>query len=142
MRLAVFLVFLSVAQLGFGQARQLKVLQIENDRFKAMVSKDSIQLDKILANDLLYIHSNGTIDSKATFIKNIMSGRLEYLEINLHQVEIRTHSQTAWIHGAAKVRVRNGKDAPEVELIIRYLDVYKKDEGSWKLVAWQSAKLN
>jgi ketosteroid isomerase-like protein len=107
-----------------------------------MITRDSIKLDRLLANDLIYIHSNGIIDSKTTFIRNIMTGRLEYLDIELHQADIRTHSQTAWIHGAARVKVRNGKDTPVVELIIRYLNVYKKDEGSWKLVAWQSAKLN
>jgi ketosteroid isomerase-like protein len=119
----------------------MTVLQLEKDRFKAMINKDSSFLDRILANDLLYIHSNGVQDSKETFIRNIMNGSLEYIAVDLQQADIRTFSQTAWIHGAAKIKVRMGKDTTEVELVIRYLDVYKREDGEWKLVAWQSAKL-
>ena len=142
MRCLISLLLLLATQYGYSQSRELNVLQLEKDRFKAMIGKDSIALERILANDLLYIHSNGVIDSKETLIKNIMSGKLEYLEIDLQQADIRTHSQTAWIHGAARIKVRNGQDTPVIELSIRYLDVYKRDEGSWKLVAWQSAKIN
>jgi len=142
MRWIISLLFLLAAHYGHPQSRELNVLQLEKDRFKAMISKDSITLERILASDLLYIHSNGVIDSKETFIQNIMSGKLEYLEIDLQQADIRTHSQTAWIHGAARIKLRTGKDTPVIELSVRYLDVYKRDEGSWKLVAWQSAKVN
>ncbi len=136
----VFFLLLSSSS-QYGQARQMTVLQLEKDRFKAMINKDSSFLDRILANDLLYIHSNGVQDSKETFIKNIMNGSLEYIAVELQQADIRTFSQTAWIHGAAKIKVRMGKDTTEVELVIRYLDVYKREDGEWKLVAWQSAKL-
>ena len=142
MRCIISFLFLLAAHNASAQAKELNILQLEKDRFKAMITRDSIRLDKILATDLLYIHSNGIIDSKDTFIQNIMSGTLEYLEIELQQADIRTNNQTAWIHGAAKIKVRTGKEAPVIELIIRYLDIYKRNEGSWKLVAWQSAKLN
>ena len=138
--LYVFFLLLSSTS-HYGQARQMTVLQLEKDRFKAMINKDSSFLDRILANDLLYIHSNGVQDSKETFIRNIMNGSLEYIAVDLQQADIRTFSQTAWIHGAAKIKVRMGKDTTEVELVIRYLDVYKREDGEWKLVAWQSAKL-
>jgi hypothetical protein len=141
-RILLVMLSLYISVPHFGQGRQMTVLQLEKDRFKAMINRDSVALERILANDLLYIHSNGILDSKETFIKNIMSGKLEYIAIDLQQADIRTHSQTAWIHGAAKIKVRMGKDTPEVELVIRYLDIYKREGGDWKLVAWQSAKLN
>jgi len=136
----LYLSFFLISSFSFGQAREITILQLEKDRFKAMISKDSIKLDRILADDLLYIHSNGVQDSKETFIKNIMSGKLEYLAVDLQQADIRTHSQTAWIHGAAKIKVRTGKNNPEVELFVRFLDVYKREGGEWRLVAWQSAR--
>ena len=142
MRCFISFLFLLFTYHGLAQTRQLNILRLETERFKAMINKDSIKLDKILANDLLYIHSNGMIDSKTTLIRNIMTGKLEYLEIDVQQSDIRTHSQTAWIHGSARVKVRNGINTPEVEFYIRYLDIYKKHEGTWQLVAWQSARLN
>ena len=74
-------------------------------------------------------------------MNKIMSGALQYTSVDVQQADIRTFKETAWIHGAAKIKVRNGKDSPEIELSIRYLDIYKREDGEWRLVAWQSAKL-
>lgn len=127
--------------ISYGQSKQIAVLQLEKDRFKAMINRDSLFLTNALAEDLVYVHSNGMQDTKETLIGKIMSGALQYTSVDMQQADIRTFNQTVWIHGAAKMKVRNGKDSPEIELSIRYLDIYKREDGEWKLVAWQSAKL-
>ena len=134
-------ILLSISTATFGQSRQVAVLQLEKDRFRAMINRDSTFLVNALAEDLVYVHSNGMQDTKETLISKIMSGELQYTSVNLQQADIRTFNQTVWIHGAAKIKVRNGKENTEMELSIRYLDIYKKENGDWKLVAWQSAKL-
>lgn len=141
-RLLYISLLMIVGHTGFGQNRQMAILQLEKDRFKAMINKDSLFLDKVLASDLLYIHSNGVQDSKETLINNIMNDNLDYISVDLTQADVRTFSQTTWVHGAAKIKVRNGKNNPEMELSIKYLDIYKKEDGGWKLVAWQSARMN
>ena len=141
-RILYSLLLILITSVSYSQARQATVLQLEKDRFKAMINKDSLFLVRALADDLLYFHSDGAQDSKETLIRNIMDGNLEYFSIELQQADIRTHSMTAWIHGAAKIKVRSGKDAAVVELTIRYLDIYKREDGEWRLVAWQSARLN
>ena len=141
-RILYILLFISIATISYGQAREATILQLEKDRFKAMINKDSLFLSRAFADDLLYFHTNGMQDSKETLINNIMSGNLQYYSIDLQQADIRTHSQTAWIHGAAKIKVKNGKDTSMLELSIRYLDIYKRENGEWRLVAWQSARLN
>ena len=82
---------LLITHLGFGQTRELNVLQLEKDRFKAMISKDSIKLDQVLADDLLYIHSNGIIDSKETFIKRLVSYRQSHRCGCCHTVVLRRY---------------------------------------------------
>ena len=139
--LCIVIVFL-IALNNYGQSRQITILQLEKDRFKAMINKESAFMVKTFASDLLYIHSNGMQDSKETLIQNIMNDYLDYISVELTQADVRTTNQFAWVHGAAKVKVRNGKDSPEIEMSIRYLDIYKREDGEWKLVAWQSAKLN
>ena len=137
----LLLLFCSVNVMVYGQSRQVAVLQLEKDRFKAMINHDSSFLSNCLAEDLVYVHSNGMEDTKETLMNKIMSGTLQYTSVDVQQADIRTFKETAWIHGAAKIKVRNGKDSPEIELSIRYLDIYKREDGEWKLVAWQSAKL-
>lgn len=134
----VFFISLST----YGQSREITILQLEKNRFKAMINKDSAFMAKVFASDLLYIHSNGMQDSKETLIQNIMNRNLDYIAVELTQADVRTTNQFVWVHGAAKIKVRNGKDAPEIEMSIRYLDIYKREDGDWKLVAWQSARLN
>ena len=144
MRNSPFILFTIVSSLtltSYSQSRQVAVLQLEKDRFKAMINHDSSFLSNCLAEDLVYVHSNGMQDTKESLMDKIMSGALQYTSVEVQQADIRTFKETAWIHGAAKIKVRNGKDSPEMELSIRYLDIYKREDGEWKLVAWQSAKL-
>ena len=141
-RILYTLVLIFFASTSFSQAREANILQLEKDRFKAMINKDSLFLNKAFAEDLLYFHTNGAQDSKETLINNIMAGNLNYYSIDLQQADIRTNNQTAWIHGAARIKLRAGRDTSMIELSIRYLDIYKRENGEWKLVAWQSARLN
>jgi ketosteroid isomerase-like protein len=137
----LLVIFSSIALSSYSQSRQVAVLQLEKDRFKAMINHDSAFLSNCLAEDLVYVHSNGMQDTKESLMNKIMSGALQYTSVDVQQADIRTFKETAWIHGAAKIKVRNGKDSPEIELSIRYLDIYKREDGEWRLVAWQSAKL-
>ena len=143
MRILPFVLFalLCLPLVSTAQSRQVAVLQLEKDRFKAMINRDSMFLANALAEDLVYVHTNGMQDTKESLINKIMGGTLQYTSVDLQQADIRTFNQTVWIHGAAKIKVRNGKDTPEIELSIRYLDIYKREDGVWKLVAWQSARL-
>jgi len=141
-RLLCIAIVILIALNNYGQSREITILQLEKNRFTAMINKDSAFMAKIFASDLLYIHINGMQDSKETLIQNIMNDYLDYITVELTQADVRTTNQFAWVHGAAKIKVRNGKDSPEVEMSIRYLDIYKKEDGDWKLVAWQSARIN
>jgi hypothetical protein len=51
-----------------------------DQRYDAMLSSDLQLLEAILAEDLLYVHSNGTIDSKDTFLSRLRTGDRRYLQ--------------------------------------------------------------
>ncbi|HKP31466.1 MAG TPA: nuclear transport factor 2 family protein [Chitinophagaceae bacterium] len=140
-RLLLLTLALLLFNTGFGQALETKILKMERARFNAMIAKDGSYLNAVLSDNLVYIHSNGAHDTKESFITSITAGTLQYFSIDVQNTDIRIHGSTAWIHGAAKMKVKNGKDAQIVELSIRYLDIYKRDGGLWKLVAWQSARM-
>ena len=135
------LFLLLIFNTGFAQALETRILKLEKARFNAMIAKDGKYLNSILSDDLVYIHSNGAQDTKESFINSITSGKLQYFSIDVQNADIKINNSTAWIHGAAKMKVRNGNDAPVMELSIRFLDIYKRQGGLWKLVAWQSARL-
>jgi len=116
-----------------------KVQDLEMRRYKAMVDGDVATLDTIFADDLTYSHSNGWTQTKAEFIDSIRHGELQYQEIKPDAVEIRVYGRTAVVTGRAHVKAKvKGQD---VNIELRFLDVYVQRQGRWQMVAWQSARL-
>src|SRR4051812_5579256 len=61
-----------------GKAEQ-QVIQAEKDRFAAIVKADEAALNKLLADDLTYTHSNANMQTKAQFIADVKSGAIDYV---------------------------------------------------------------
>ena len=114
---------------------------MEKERFKAMINRDSVFLSRILADDLIYTHSDGETDSKSSFIKSIISGELVYYSIQLKKINVIIKNKTAWISGLADVKVKPASNKDVLHISISYLDVYYQRKDQWQLEAWQSAKI-
>lgn len=134
--LLIFFTFNLIAQNKVQ--RQLEA--IENQRFEAMVKKDTAFLQTALADDLTYTHSNGFVENKAQHIENIKAGTIEYRSMQPESANIQVYKKTAVINGFVKV---SGvyKDT-EFNIRLRYMDVYIKKRGKWRLAAWQSVKVD
>jgi len=120
-----------------GKAEQ-QVLQAEKDRFAAMVKADGPALEKLLADDLTYIHSTALLQNKAEFIKSLLAGNIDYVSIvpSDADAKVRINGTTAVATGLAAVNViDNGKDR---KIRIRYTTVYANRGGAWLLQNWQS----
>jgi len=115
------------------------VVNIEKERFAALVSKDYAYLDKVLADDLYYCHSNGLIDTKSSFVQSIKDGKLTYQEMVPEELKVRIYGKTAVITGqcAAKV-LSNGQ---QLNTRFRFTDVYVKNKAGWQMVSWQSLRI-
>lgn len=141
--LALALVCASAASLAQGVPADmtpiLQVLSLDNQRLAAQVKGDLRTLDKVLAPNLTYCHSNGICDTKQYFMDGIEGGRLKYLNIALSNTSARHFNGTVIVNGEADVVVsREGK---EQSFRISYTDVYVKLDGRWQMVAWQSTRV-
>ena len=73
-KILLFLILLATSQIIFAQSRfekkqataKSEVEALERQRFAAQVSKDYDFLGRVFADDLIYTHSGGKIDSKET----------------------------------------------------------------------------
>lgn len=115
------------------------VTEIEKQRFAAFVSKDYAYLDKALADDLFYCHSNALIDTKTSLIQSLKDGKLMYQEMTPEEIKVRIYGKTAVVTGlcAAKV-LSNGQ---QISTKFRFTDVYVKNKIGWQMVSWQSLRL-
>ena len=126
----------------YGQSSVQEVLKIEKQRFTAMVNKDTSYLNKILADSLLYVHTDGHIDSKQSLLYALVQRDLDYKQMELIEVNYRIYDKTIILSGTMNVNVFSKKEAKTLNLKIHYLDVYQYNYNGWQLIAWKSSKLN
>jgi len=111
----------------------------ELDRFEAMVKADAGELDKLLAPELSYTHSNAQVQDKAGFVSDIKNRTIRYLSIEPTDIKVMVLGTTAVVTGVAQVHVLQNGD--EQTLKLRYTNVRINKSGQWQMVAWQATKV-
>lgn len=113
-----------------------EVRAVNERRFAAMVKEDFAELDRLLADDLTYIHSSGVVETKKQSIASISSKVLRYVSIQPSDVRVRVYGDTAVATGRVAMSV-NARGR-ELELLNLFTAVYVRQGGEWRLTAWQS----
>jgi hypothetical protein len=138
--LAVLLLLLATtASAQTGKAEE-QVLQAEKDRFAAMIKGDRAGLERVLAEDLTYTHTNALFETKAQFIKSVTSGAIDYVSIAPSETDwkVRITGTIAIVNGVAAVNVVDkGND---LKFKLRYTTVHRNEGGRWLLASWQATR--
>ena len=116
-----------------------EVKKVEQRRVEALTSRDYATLEKLLADDLTYTHSNGRFQTKPQLLASLRAGDLEYRLMQHADVQVRPYGDTAVMTGRSRLKVIS--KAHHLEVPIRFTLVYVKRGGEWQMVAWQSAPL-
>lgn len=135
----VFILFFSLTTIAQNK-KEISIETIEKQRFAAMEKKDIPFLEDVLADDLVYIHSNALTETKTDFLSSIKTGKIVYEKMDVEEMQVRRYGRTtAIVNGIVHVQVQlNGKPA---DLRLRYTNVYIKQNGTWKMETWQSTKI-
>jgi ketosteroid isomerase-like protein len=96
-------------------------------------------LNRILSPDLVYGHSNGHLEDKATFIDNLTNGNYDFTEISCTDQSIKLSKHIAVVRHTLKAKT-NDKGIP-AEINLKILLVWKKEGKTWQLWERQSAKI-
>lgn len=121
-------------------ADEKAVVAAEKARFEAQVSKNTDALNQLLADDLVYVHSSGNVDTKQSYIQSIKEGNSTYNSIDVQEQKVRLYGKTAIINGICYIK-RPAVDGKNNDLKLRYTDVYVKKGGRWQMVTWQSFRM-
>jgi hypothetical protein len=115
------------------------VLAAEDARFAAMVAGDAEGLRRALAEDLEYVHSTGVAEGRDELIASITSGRTRYAAVTgLERQVVMLAPESALVRGTGHFAVFAG--TTPLDLKLRYLAVYGREEGAWRLRSWQSLR--
>jgi ketosteroid isomerase-like protein len=136
------LVFFCVAAIAAqGQSKEEKeVVSVVEFLRKAMLDGDKTALDKIAAPELSYGHSNGHVEDKAAFIDALVTGKNDFVTIDLSEQTIKVvGTDLAMVRHKLKADTNNGGTPGTANIAI--LLVFQKQKGQWKLVARQACKI-
>jgi len=120
-------------------SQETEILALEEKRFAAMVSGDVAVLDALLHQDLVYTHSSAVVDTKASYLEAIRTGKTRYASQKRFEERVRMCGDCALVTGRAEMQAEvNGVHKT---LRLRYLDVWTKTPQGWKFIAWQSTAI-
>lgn len=116
------------------------VQSVHAERFRLMTSGDLAGLAPMLADDLVYVHSDGALENKEQFLARLRSGGIRYRTIEPQETKVRVDGNTAVVTGTATMGVTmNGADR---DIRLRYTSIYRRAGGRWLLTTWQSTRLS
>jgi ketosteroid isomerase-like protein len=115
------------------------VLAAEEARYAAMIAQDFAALDRLLAEDLLYTHSNAETDTKAGYLAALRSGKYRYRAVRREGVTVRLHGQVALVNGRSFIDV-DVEGTPRA-LSNVFINVWVQTPQGWRMTAWQSTPL-
>lgn len=135
------LLLLCIPALLFAAGPEDAIKETEKEWAAAVVKKDFAVLDRVFADDLTYTHSDGRLDTKASFIEALRSGKQTYSAAEHVSIDLRLLGKDVAV-GRLKLRMTaasGGQAATPANFSV--LRVYKLNNGRWQLTAHQSARL-
>jgi ketosteroid isomerase-like protein len=102
---------------------------------KAIVRKDRAAIESNMAEDFRQIDSQGHIETKASFVADLMSPDLRIDPYGVDDFEVRLYGDVALLSG--RTRMTGQYQGKPFTTHYRYIDIYVRRNGEWKIVSVQ-----
>lgn len=114
------------------------IIALDKERMQAMADKDIGKLKNMLCKDLVYTHSSARLDTKESIIDGMESGATVYTSVVPSNVEALDLGDAVVLTGNAQISVMSNGEPRSFG--VRFTNVYQNQNGTWRMVAWQSTK--
>jgi len=144
--LGVFVAFLSllvglaVAQQSANSDEGGRVLALEKVWNHALEQKDVKALDMLLANTMVSVDIDGSMQSKGEFLASIKAPDYQPSQAVTEQTSVQVYGNTAVVVGIFRIKGTD-KGKPYVHRE-RFVDTWIKTNDSWQCVATTSTLLS
>mgnify|MGYP001806916444 CR=1 FL=1 len=113
------------------------ILGLEDRRFQALTANDFAALERLLADDLRFVHSNGAVEDKAEFLRKLRAGERRYRVYRALTREVRQEGGFSFVFGEAEAEIERPGGGVSTRMI--YTAIYR-DAPEPRLFAWHSVK--
>lgn len=137
--LLVLSVILFTSTVSMAQSKDEKAVAAAVERLRlAMISGDKQELETMAADALSYGHSSGFVEDKAGFVDRIVSGKSDFVTLNLTEQTIRISGKTAIVRHTLDADTNDSGKPGHAHLGV--LQIWQKQGKNWKLLARQAVK--
>lgn len=124
---------------SFAQSKEEKGVATAVDSLTAaMVSSNIASLSKWTDDNLSYGHSSGLLQDKNAFLENFVTGKTDFVTIDLTDQKITVVGKTAIVRHTLNATTNDGGKPGSTKLNV--LLVWAKNGKMWKLLARQAVK--
>ena len=96
-------------------------------------------MERLIAEDLVYIHSSSVVDNKKSYIESMRTGAVRYRVMRRSDVSVRTFGCVATLTGMGNFDVTVNDKEMTVEL--RFHAIWAKRDGKVQFISWQATRL-
>ncbi|MDE3252961.1 MAG: nuclear transport factor 2 family protein [Bacteroidota bacterium] len=141
MKYLFLLGFFSLFSLSvLAQSKEVTAVAKAVERLRvAMIDADKPVLEEMVSDSLSYGHSTGRIENKDLFVGNIVSGKSDFVTIQLLEQTISVVHNNAIVRHILDATTNDSGKPGTVKLKI--LLVWTKEKGKWILLARQAVKI-
>ncbi len=102
----------------------------------AMVDPSKEKLESLITDSLTYGHSGGHVDRKQEFIDKLLTGKSDFVSIDITNQTIQVYKNTAFVRHELTAVTNDNNKPGNVHLLV--LLAFVKEHGNWKLAARQA----
>jgi ketosteroid isomerase-like protein len=106
---------------------------------KAIVRKDEKAIADNMAEDFRQIDPSANLETKKSFVAGIVDPKLTIDPYTVEDFEVRLYGDTALLSG--RTHMTGKYDGKVFESNYRYIDIYVRKGGTWKIVSVQITKI-
>ena len=106
---------------------------------KAIVRKDEKAIADNMAEDFRQIDPNANLETKQSFVAGIVDPKLTIDPYTVEEFEVRLYGDTALLSG--RTHMTGKYDGQAFESNYRYIDIYVRRNGAWKIVSVQVTRI-
>ena len=138
MKKLLAIVLLVTVVFANAQTAEEKLTTTLKEFHQALVEKNTVSINQQTDKALSYGHSNGWVETKTDFIKNLETGYMKYNSYKEDSVQVVINGNVAHARFVADISATlNGKDG---NFHLKVLEVWVRKGKRWLLFARQAVK--
>ncbi|QYM79533.1 nuclear transport factor 2 family protein [Horticoccus luteus] len=107
-------------------------------RVRATMRADVTQLAPLLSSALTYGYADGRVQSKDEYLAAVSAQRMRYESYDYEEMNVTPLVADAAV-ATGRVLASVALGSQHTHMRIRFLAVWRREEGTWRLVAYQSS---